>query len=92
MLPQFEEWAQIPARHLPDYEGCRVSLRAPDSTEVPDRLTYAVERDGGVDLATRDGRFTLTPENPVWVQRERPPTEEFPTVPSPFGDQHILPI
>lgn len=58
---------------MPSFVGARVWLDPKTfnpAANIPDRIIYAVARDGYIDGATRDGRFILDPTDYVWIDTE----------------------
>ena len=73
---------------MPSFVGARVWLDPKTfnpAANIPDRIIYAVHRDGYIDGATRDGRFVLDPARTVWIDIPEPPT-----MPTEYGDQYLL--
>ena len=81
-------WHELPAARMPQFEGRRVWLDPKTfnpAANIPDRIIYAVARDGYIDGATRDGRFVLDPTDYVYIDVPEPPT-----MPTEYGDQYLL--
>ncbi len=63
-------WHEIPASRLVGRRGCIIAFSEEQQAAIANRLMYAVTEGTHIRGATRDGFFTIKPDETIWIKEE----------------------